>query len=252
MEDGTAVNFHYNKDELNSINPVEIKDLIAFDYVSSHTKTGDILLATNHGNTFSKEYMIEIQAGLPVDFTLSRKRNHNYADGNQLVTFYTSILKDSYGNEVSDGTLVNFYITTNTGVILQTTGTTIKGIATATMIHPEKAISWSVKAVVDGIATSDTIKLEFQAVFDTYNVGLSQGNRKVTVGPLKSFMGQIIPDGLTVELIIEGDKINEEYLKKSYNGIVNFELDINLIPIGIYDLKIIAGGVTQTIKNVKL
>ncbi|MBF4984566.1 Ig-like domain-containing protein, partial [Nonlabens mediterrranea] len=247
---GTAVSFHYNKGILESQNISKVKNLIAHDYIYSSTAIGPILLAANSGNKFSKEFIVDVKAGLPVDFTLSRKLNHSYADGNQLATFSTSILKDSYGNTVSDGTLVVFYITTSSGVILQTTGTTIKGIATASMIHPEKADSWSVTAAVTGMASSNTINLEFQQVFDDYEIQLLEGNRSIIVGPLKSFMGQIIPDGVTVELKIVGQAIEETYLKQSYNGKVRFELNPDLIPKGNYDLNFTAGGITKTFKKV--
>lgn len=252
MPDSTSVNFNYNKEDLRYTEQTTVKDMIAFDYVYSHIKTGNILLASNSGSQFSKEFTIEIHAGLPVDFTLSRKRNHNYADGNQLVTFYTSIIKDSYKNVVNDGTLVTFYITTGTGTILQTTGTTIKGIATATMIHPEKEESWSVNATVAGMATSDVIDLKFEPAFNHYEVAFNEKNKSIKVGPLRSFMGQVIPDGLTVKLKINGNSIEEEYIEKSYKGSVVFELNLDLIPNGIYNFEVTAGGITRKLKNVAL
>ncbi|WP_405351094.1 hypothetical protein [Nonlabens sp. Asnod3-H03] len=252
QKDDTAVLFNYNKETTRTQNLSTVDNLIAFDYIYSTEKTGNILFAANVDEQFSKEFTVEIKAGLPVDFTLSRKRNHPYADGNQLVTFYTSILKDRYNNIASDGTLVTFYITNSSGAVLQTTGTTIKGIATASMIHPEKAEKWSVTAAVAGIASSDTITMEFEQVFDNYDIQLNDGNRTITVGPLKSFMGQIIPDGVTVELKIKGKNINENYLKQSYNGQVQFKLNPDLIPNGIYNIEVITGGISRKIKNVKL
>lgn len=65
-------------------------------------------------------------------------------------------------------------------------------------------------------------------------------------------MGQIIPDGVTVELKIKGKNINENYLKQSYNGQVQFKLNPDLIPNGIYNIEVITGGISRKIKNVKL
>ncbi len=252
QQDGTAVSFNYNKELAIDNNAAIVKDLIAFDYITSTKKTGKILLAANSGEQFSKEFTVEVQAGLPVDFTLSRKRNHEYADGNQLATFSTSILRDVYGNTAGNGTLVTFYITTSSGAVLQTTGTTIKGIATGTMIHPEKEDRWSVNAAVAGMASSDTIQLEFKPVFESYEVALSQENRRIIVGPLKSFMGQIIPDGVTVSLKIEDKNGSTTYLKQTYQGVVQFELNPDLIVPGTYDYTITAGGITHILKNIKL
>lgn len=192
QKDGTAVLFNYNKEATRTQNLSTVDNLIAFDYIYSTEKTGNILLAANSGNQFSKEFTVDIKAGLPVRFYAFAKRNHPYADGNQLVTFYTSILKDRFNNIASDGTLVSFYITNSSGAVLQTTGTTIKGIAMASMIHPEKAEQWSVTAAVAGMASSNTITMEFEQVFDNYDIQLNDGNRTITVGPLRSFMGQII------------------------------------------------------------
>ncbi|PQJ31635.1 hypothetical protein BST92_06700 [Nonlabens arenilitoris] len=250
QKDGTTVLFNYNKETTRTQNSSDVENLIAYDYIYSTKKTENILFASNVDDQFSKEFTVDIKAGLPVDFTLSRKRNHPYADGNQLVTFHTSILKDRYDNIVSDGTLVTFYITNKWGAVLQTTGTTIKGIATASMIHPEKAEKWSVTAAVAGMASSNTLNMEFEQVFDDYDIQFNDGNRTITVGPLKSFMGQIIPDGVTVELIIKGKETNESYLKQSYNGRVQFKLNPDLIPNGIYTFEIISGGITRKIKNV--
>ncbi|GAK88385.1 hypothetical protein JCM19297_2898 [Nonlabens ulvanivorans] len=57
---------------------------------------------------------------------------------------------------------------------------------------------------------------------------------------------------MTVELIINGKMINEVYLKQTYNGLVKFKLNPDLIPNGIYDFKVTTGGVTREIKKVKL
>ncbi|GAK74954.1 hypothetical protein JCM19275_2972 [Nonlabens ulvanivorans] len=65
-------------------------------------------------------------------------------------------------------------------------------------------------------------------------------------------MGQIIPDGVTVELKIKSKNINENYLKQSYNGQVQFKLNPDLIPNGIYNIEVITGGISRKIKNVKL
>lgn len=252
QEDGTAVSFNYHKENKSILHHKQVQHLIAYDYIASTKKTGNILLAASAGKKSSKEFTIDIYAGLPVSFTLSRKRNHNYADGNQLASFYTSVLKDEYDNVVNDGTLVTFYITTSEGAVLQTTGTTIKGVATGLMVHPEKRETWSIVAVVAGMATSDTIVMDFEPVFENYQIAINEEARTVTVGPFLSFMQQIIPDGLTVELTVLGKTISQSFEKQSFNGQVVFELHPDLIPRGMYTITVNAGGITRTLKNITL
>lgn len=252
QEDGTRVSFNYHKETESSQTNLQVEHLIAYDYVYSTKKTGNILLASSSGSKSSKEFLIEVRAGLPVDFTLSRKRNHDYADGNQLASFSTSILRDSYDNVVNDGTLVTFYITTSSGAVLQTTATTVNGVATGLMIHPEKQETWSIVGIVAGMAASNAIVMEFDPVFKDFNVAVNKEKRTVTVGPLLSFMKQIIPDGLTVELNLKGEKATHFFQKQSLNGRVVFQLNQDLIPHGIYNIEVTAGGITRTLENILL
>ncbi len=228
-------------------------DLIAFKNINSPIKNGRMLLSSNCLGLHSKEYNINVLPSISTNFDISAQRHHTYADGNQLTTFTTSILKDSYGNIVSDGTFVEFYITTSKGTILKTYGTTINGIANAKMIHPDYEDQWLVKAYVIGISESNILKLQFKKVIDTFNTAFSDKNRKIKVGPLKSFMNQMIPDGLEVKLSIYKDgKLLNEYLKESQGGYVNFILDKNIFDNGVYTLSIKTAEVTQTYKDKKL
>ena len=61
-----------------------------------------------------KKFDVNIMPSIPTNFTISTHRNHTYADGNQITTFSTSIIKDTLGNTVSDGTYVEFYIRNKT------------------------------------------------------------------------------------------------------------------------------------------
>ncbi|WP_299158386.1 hypothetical protein [uncultured Tenacibaculum sp.] len=229
------------------------KNLIAYRNIYSPTKSGRILLSSNCLGLDSKEYNLNVMPAISVNFEIFADRHHEYADGNQITTFTTSILKDSYGNIISDGSFVEFFITNTNGNILKTTGTTINGIATAKMIHPDHEENWSVKAYVVGISESKILKLKYKKIIHDFNVTFSKNNREILVGPLKSFMGQMIPDGLEVRLeIYKNGIILNQYLKESREGYVNFLLNKNIFTNGIYTIHIKTAGITEKFKDKKL
>ncbi|NNL16342.1 MAG: hypothetical protein HKO81_06850 [Flavobacteriaceae bacterium] len=229
------------------------KNLIAFKNIYSQLESGRMLVSSESLNTNSKEFTINVTAAIPTDFTISAKRPHDYADGNQITTFTTSIIKDKLENVVSDGTFVNFFITNKKGNILRTSGTTISGVATARMIHPDYEEDWSVKAYVDGMAESNVLSLTYKQVIDDFEVRFSQNNRDVTVGPLQSFMNQMIPDGLQVKLTISKDNLQlETYSKTSYNGYVQFILKSDIFINDSYKISIKTAGLEKTFENTKL
>ncbi|WP_430411071.1 hypothetical protein [Kordia sp.] len=229
------------------------KNLIAYQNIYSPTESGRMLLATECLGLNSKEYTVNVLPAISTDFEIFAKRSHEYADGNQITTFTTSVLKDEHNNVVSDGSYVEFFITNTDGNILKTAGTTIDGVATAKMMHPDHAETWSVKAFVTGISESNTILLTYKKVIEDFTITFSKNNRNIEVGPLKSFMNQLIPDGLQVKLIVsQNGKMIKTYLKESRDGFVNFELNPNIFSNGNYDLEILTAGITKTIKKKKL
>ncbi|PWH82002.1 hypothetical protein DIS18_12095 [Algibacter marinivivus] len=232
---------------------VLMKNRIAYKNIYSETKTGRILVSSECLGFNSKEYTVNVLPAIPTDFNISHSRNHDYADGNQITTFSTSIIKDQFGNLVSDGTYIDFFITNRSNHILKTSSTTIKGIAVAKMIHPDHEDQWTVKAFVEGMAESKPIELAYKTIISDFNVLFSEDYRTVTIGPLKSFMNQMVPDGLEVSLSVFQNEIKLNTLtKSSFEGYATFKLDTNNFPSENYTLKIETAGVQKTYPNVKL
>lgn len=229
------------------------KNLIAFKNINSKKESGRMLVSSESLGINSKEFTINVTAAIPMDFTISAKRPHDYADGNQITTFTTSIIKDKNNNVVSNGTFVTFFITNQNQDILKTTGTLINGIATARMIHPDFKDNWSIKAYVEGMAESNTITLNYKNVIEDFEVDFSKNNRRVTIGPLQSFMKQMIPDGLQVELLVYKNNMLLKTVKKtSYNGFVSFNLKPAIYKNDTYKLVIKTAGLEKTFNNKKL
>ncbi|CAM4162934.1 hypothetical protein [Zobellia nedashkovskayae] len=229
------------------------KNLIAWTKVRSPEKSGRMLISAACNETDSKEFTTIIYPANPVDFTISYKRNHEYADGNQVITFRTSILYDAFGNSVSEGTLVSFIITNDQGAKLQAQGTTLNGKAEARLLHPEQKASWTIEAFVTGAARSKPIKVAFKASVTEYNIQFSDGFRTISVGPLKSFMNQLVPDGMPIALTVkdESGKVLDVLRTSSMQGEGKFELSPDFFPTGSYELQIKTAGITKT-KSVEL
>lgn len=222
-------------------------NFIAYKNIYSYKESGRILVSSSAMNTNSKEFTIDATAAIPTNFNIAYNRSHQYADGNQITTFSTSIIKDKLNNVVSDATYVLFLIEDDKGNILQTSGTTINGVASAKMIHPDKASIWTVKAFVEGMAESNAISLNYKQVIEDFTVSFSEDGRTITVGPIKSFMQQIIPDGLQVKLKVYADKtIMESEMKTSNNGFVVFKLKPETVNKGTYNIMVEVAGIKKS------
>ncbi len=232
---------------------IKTTDLIAWKTIHSDTKSGRILVSSTLNDVSSKEFSIEVFPAQPTNFTIDYQRKHIYADGNQITTFTTSVIKDTYGNTISDGTLVNFIIKNKNNSLLQTQGMSINGVATALMLHPDHASTWRVTAQINGMATSNTITINYKAVTEKLPVRFSNANRKIKIGPLQSFMEQLIPDGTIVKLTItKNEQILETKLKTTANGMVSFDLEKGFYPPSTYSFIIEALGLTSIHSNIKL
>ena len=160
-----------------------------------------------------------------------------------------SLIVDGEGTLIV-GDTINSY---KKGDVLKTSGKTINGVATAKILHPEFKEDWLVKAYIIGIAESDEIKLTYKQVIKDFTVAFSNNNRTLKVGPLQSFMNQMIPDGLKVTTSIFKDgKLVDSIVTKSVDGFVNFELDANIYPNEIYKIKVSTAGITKSFNSIKL
>ena len=162
----------------------------------------------------------------------------------------TSPITDRFGNTVNDGTLVNFIVKNKRGELLKSTGTTLAGIATANRLHPNEEEEWEVNAYITGEAKSNGLQLNFKSAIKDFEVKLSKNNRKIIVGPILGFMGQLVPEGLVIELKIyniNGDFIEAEQTH-SRSGMGSFELEKGFYPRGDYQITVECAGVKKEMR----
>lgn len=229
---------------------VKTKDFIAWFDIYSPTKSGKLLVSTECEATITKEIETEIYPNIATNFTIYFTRNHDFADGNQITNFTTSIIKDEFGNTVSDGTMVSYIIKTKNNLVLKTFGTTINGIATAKMLHPDHPDVYTVKGYVTGIAESNSLAIDYKPIISTFKYRFSEMNRILTVGPIKSFMNQLVPDGIKVVVKVYHDNNLLTTLQEDTSkGVAKFNFSADFYKEKNYRFDITTLGITQKTKT---
>lgn len=253
LADSTSVTIKHQFLTNTYASDVMTKNGFAYKNISSETKKGRMLISSACLDLNSKEFDVNVMPAIPTNFKIDSERIHDYADGNQITTFKTSVIKDRYDNIVSDGTFVTFFITNNAGYKSKTSGTTINGMASANMLHPDFEDQWSIKAYVEGMANSDTIVLNYKQAISDFKVAFSEDNRTLTLGPIQSFMSQRVPDGLTIKLSIYKDgMLVHQPTKDTFNGMAEFYLDKDRYPKGVYDFELKVAGIVKSYKTINL
>lgn len=228
---------------------LKTKDFIAWYNIYSPTKSGKLLVSTQCDTIVTKEIETEVYPNIATDFNVFFSRNHEFADGNQITTFTTSIIKDEYRNTVSDGTLVSFGVRTKNNVLLKTFGTTINGIATAKILHPDHPDIYTVKGFVTGIAESNTQVIVYKPIIETFQYRFSNLNRTLRVGPLKSFMNQLVPDGIKIVVkVFHENKLIITLQEDSSKGLAIFNFPKDFYTEKTYRFEISTLGITQKTK----
>ena len=223
------------------------KDLISWKNIDATKKSGRILVNTSFKEITSKELTTIVFPTLAESFLIEADRNHTFADGNQIMKFRTNVIRDKYDNIISDGTMVNFIIENTKGAILKTVAPSINGISKATMLHPSEKEEWKITAFVTGAAKSNAISLKFDTAISDFKVNFSDDNRIITAGPLESFMEQLVPDGILIQLDIYNDSGKYLETKKisSVKGYGIIELPAEYHPNGNYHLELKAAGIIK-------
>jgi hypothetical protein len=227
--------------------------LIGYKNIYAPLKSGRIIISSESFGLNSKEFDVNVMPSIATNFKIFMNRNHEYADGNQITTLYTSVIKDQNNNIVTDGSFVEFFITNKYENILKTYGTTINGIAKAKIIHPDYEETWKIKGFLIGIAESNVLEVSYKRALEDYEVTFSKDNRTIKVGLLKSFMNQLMPDGLSVKLsIFKNNILVNELYKESIKGYANFYLDPNIFKNNYYKIIIETAKIKKEFKKVIL
>ncbi len=249
MPDGTILHMQKQFSEEYEAKEIQTSALLAWERIYAGDRSSRAFLSVSAAGSTSRELAYDVHPAMPEDFEIGFTRFHPYADGNQVIIFSTSRLKDLYGNTVSDGTTVTFTVTNAAGSILRTQGTTLNGVAEGRMLHPDRGDRWTVTAHVEGIAGSPETEVEFLPVIRDFGLEWKAFSRMVVVGPVNGFLDQFQPDGLPVSLTLL-DAQDVTVLKRSAElseGYVRFGLGNLGLSAGRYRIEVEIGGQSREI-----
>lgn len=242
LPDGTSLSLNHQFKNKITRTPVELNKGFAWQRIYAPRSTGRVSTGSTLATSNSKELVVDVFPDTAIDFELNIDQNHTYADGNELTTLSTSQIKDQQGNVMTDGTLVTFYMKDESGSQWQTTASTVNGFAFAKAIHPQHPTSWTINAVIQGIAQSPVVDLDFKSILTEIPVRIE--NRTVIVGALTSYLGQIIPDGIQVSIEVD----QQDFILFTQDGRVTMTLDPANFPKSDYFIKVKTLGLTTVTK----
>lgn len=246
MPDDTRIEVHENFKELQKLHEQYTFDFVSYRRFYSYDQTGKITVSMNSDNgVTTKEKTSDIYPFTPKDFTIEQSKEHNFADGNEVVSIKTSIIEDIYGNIIQNGTMVHYQIVSGSGKQLAAYAKTVKGIATTKIQHPYTQDSWSIQAFIPGLAESNTLEINFEQIAFDFPVTFSNENRKVVVGPIKSYMGQLLPNGTTVTLILNHNGKTTEITQYTVGAMTTFILRDFYYPSGEYQMTLKTLGLSK-------
>ncbi|WP_405369513.1 hypothetical protein [Nonlabens sp. Asnod2-A12] len=214
--------------------------------INSPLTTGRLITGSTLSNISSTELVADVFPDIARPFKIYEDSNHNYADANEIISIKTDQIKDPNGNVMSDGTIVTFFMTDNFNQRWTTTASTVNGYAFAKALHPEKPSTWTVRGVITGMVESPEIDINFKSILKEIIIQKQERNT-IIIGPLTSYLGQTVPDGIQVSLKLDG----KEIILRTKKGIVSHTYDTKTILPGNYELKVESLGITA-LKSIDL
>ena len=212
--------------------PVITDGLLGFTEFYASDASGYGSVVATKGNSSSTEFKLDFYATEPDNFTLTVDRQHDYADGLQLVTISSSVIADHYGNILENGTLVYIEITDHKGKITTAGAGTIDGRISIALPAPSYATTWEITGYISNFASALPQKISFLPAFNEIPVSPTPGG--IRVGPVKSFMGQYAREGMPVHLEFKQEERVMDYQLDLTKGTAYFEYKDYFVPAGSY------------------
>ncbi len=177
---------------------VRTDGLLGWVRITSGTRAGRTQLrALTAGTSGPVADVLEV-AGRPVPFALVVDAADAPADGRTTVAVSTTVLRDAFGNLLTDGTAVVFEVDGPDG-FGQVQAVTVAGIASAQVRAPGRPGALEVRAHVLGV-TSDPASLAFASAVASIPVTarVVDGRLLLDVGPVLDPQGSHVPNGTAV------------------------------------------------------
>ena len=227
-----------------------IRGMTAAISLPSGSNSGKILTGATLGQSKSVEETIELTPGWPQTFQIEVSNWFPFADSRQLVTVQSGIITDRNGNQVADGTSIQFIVRENGKVQSRYRSFTSNGSAQVYIENPDHATSFEVFAMAEGGASSNTFVLTFDAAVQQLPFAYDQKQQAIVIGPITGNLGQMISDGLSVSVQLKKNKEGFRFVGRTENGFCTIVLS-DKIPEGSYQCEVLAGG-KQTVEIVSI
>jgi len=244
--DSTLVEFKSNMEGQISSKLQDMEFLVAYDRFYAPSKVGYGALTTAYHETSSKEFRLIFYANDPENFTITSAREHEFADGNQLIAITTSEIRDPFFNLIENGTLVEFRIITREGKRYQAHSETIGGKATIELPAPAYETHWNVQAFIPEYAKSNTLTLEFIQSLKQLPIQIT--SEELVVGPLTGYMDQFIKEGTPVAITLKKESNTYEFVLNSEYGFVHLNYEKYLLPKGEFSALIQVANLSKSTK----
>ncbi|GAW89157.1 hypothetical protein [Flavobacterium psychrophilum] len=102
-----------------------------------------------------------------------------------------------------------------------------------------------------GIAESNLLFISYKPILSSFNYLFTNKNRTIKIGPIKSFMNQIAPDGIKVILKIFNQNILVATLQEDTSkGMATFQLSQDFFTAKSYRFEIIALGIIKKTETI--
>ncbi len=174
------------------------KHLIAATEFVSFKHAGDIFIGSSGTGTHAAEQKVEVVPSWPANLKIEMVDHVPYADNRHFASIRTNPLVDDIGNQIPDGTLVQFNIFTQEGSYSMYRAYTIDGVASTRIKNPSYSTLWELNATVGNVISSNTLKLFFDSPLKRIKYSFDKNKNQLKVGPLVSYLGQFIADGTVV------------------------------------------------------
>ncbi len=249
VADGTPVEFRilHPGGQLET-HTISTTHLLAWAWVTSSTSAGRAVVTASAEGAHGPDASYTEIPGWPAPFGLLAAADGVPADGRQLVTLRTEVIRDRFGNPMVDGTLVTLSVDTPDGATRLIPAYTIDGAAEAQLQAPDTPGDVVVRATLYGVESRPlTITFAPGPAVGSFPVGVQVNTREgvltLTAGPLLGPLGQFVPDGTPVQFRLSAPDGGERLLEaKAERGCAVAELRLAGLPSGAYQAEVLVGS----------
>jgi hypothetical protein len=225
-----------------------VQNLTAWTWLPSSTTAGRTPISGHVGQAHGPEVVLLEVAGWPQSFGVTAVPGTMAADGYELLTLRTDVVRDEFGNVLPDGTAVTFIVNDENGTERTIPAFLLDGVAETTMQAAVTPGLYQARAVLYGVA-SQPAQIEFTPgpavghVPITITKDGAAGALWLAAGPLLGEMEQYVPDGTRVRFVVRGpDDAEQVVTAVSDAGHAQAELRLAELAAGSYSVLVQVGA----------